>query len=86
MYKQGDKVRIKDDYYYIEPEISNPGDLEEMHEWAGKEVTITKPYEFCKTGFLFRVAENPYIWHSDWLEEMNNFEIESDDILKLING
>ena len=84
MFNVGDKARIRERFPVIKPLVGNPGIIDEMYEFEGKEVTILFPWD--QQGNSFRVNENSYIWHSDWLEEMNNFEIESDDILQLING
>lgn len=84
MFKTGDKARIKDRFFDIKPKVGNPGIIDEMYEFEGSEVTIKFPWD--GEGNAFRVKENGFIWHSDWLEKMNNFEIESDDILQLVNS
>ena len=78
-FKVGQKVKVKENFYKIEAKY-DPGVVDEMLEYAGREDKISR---IIDPDGLYKLESDIWSWAEEWLEEPDK-EIKDSDVISVL--
>lgn len=87
MYQKGDEVYLKKPAWFPDYDSQTESGtwvcfMEEMLDFVGTKAKVTE--KLCGMTDCYRVTNNGYYWHKNWLEPVNQVNVDEDTLAELL--